>query len=376
MRHRGFLVPATAAGVLLGSAPAFAVSGGQPVPDPSAAPWMVTIARAGDRPLTEREMCGGVLIAADRVATAAHCLDHTDPTKLEVHLGASVLSSNPGTVLSIRGFATDPGYQLVPSATDPNDFSKSAAKNDVAIIVLTKPVAGVRPTHVADGRPTTGTKVSAYGHGLTKPYDQANPLSSIGDVLQRADLAVIDDKQCNSQLGGAVDAKSVVCAQAKETICSGDSGGPLLHQTPAGPELVGITSFGGEVIGKDCGQDGYAGGFADTASLKPWITQHHPVLAPMPTGEPTIDGTPASGAAVGCVQPKWAGAAPDSVSYQWSKSVVGSDGFKFFNPIKGATGAQLAITQEFAGRQVLCTMTASTAGGAVEMNSAPVDVVS
>jgi secreted trypsin-like serine protease len=81
-------------------------------------------------------------------------------------------------------------------------------------------------------------------------------LSTLGDVLQRGDLNVIDDRSCNSQLAGIVDGPSVVCAQAKTTtVCPGDSGGPLVHRTLLGREMVGITSFAGEVLGEKCGQE-------------------------------------------------------------------------------------------------------------------------
>ncbi|AHH98490.1 S1 family peptidase [Kutzneria albida] len=371
MHRRTCVLLAVTAGVLLGAAPAFAVSGGTQLPDQSAAPWMVTIASAGDRPLEQRELCGGVLIAPDRVATAGHCLDHGDPTHWEVHLGASVLSTNPGTVLPIRGVAIHPGYRLIPSPSDPNSFEKSAVANDVAIIALARPVSGVQPVRVAENPPAEGTAVHAYGHGRTKATDPADPLSSIGDVLRRADLSVISDQRCGAQLGGVVDGGSVVCAQGKDTICAGDSGGPLVRDTATGPELVGITSFGGEVVGKQCGQDRYPGGFADTAALRSWLTQPDPVLAPMPVGKPTITGSRAVGDTVRCEQPRWAGKAPDSVAYEWARQQTGSDGFVFYTTIKGATAPRLAITPDLDGVPVLCVQTASTAGGTIEQYTAP-----
>jgi hypothetical protein len=199
-------------------------------------------------------------------------------------------------------------------------------------------------------------------------------MPALGDVLRRADLAVIGTQSCDDQLGGVVDGASVVCAQSEQMICSGDSGGPLVHQTVTGPELVGITSFAGEVVGKNCG-DGYPGGFADAAALKSWLTQPDPVLAPVPAGGVSLSGELQVGGTMTCTPPPWAGPTPDSVDIQWYRSEVGENEFEFYLPIKGATGADFTITPDLAGRKLLCGATAKSAGGLVELlsdTSAPV----
>jgi hypothetical protein len=358
------VLAAASCAVALTGTPASAVSGGRPVPDPAAAPWMVTIAFAGDRPLLDRAACGGVLIRPDRVATAAHCLDHGDPARLDVHLGAATLSSQPGRTLTVRGFATHPGYRLIYPPDRPGDFSSAAAADDLGIIQLSRPVLGVRPMPVAGRAPAVGTPVQVYGHGQTGP-------TTTGDVLQRGDLRIIGDAACTASLGPVVDAASVVCAQSTATICAGDSGGPLVHRTPAGPQLVGLASFGGEVVGQTCGQDGAPGGFADAAAQRRWLDQDHPTLAPMNVGEPTIVGTRATGATLTCRPPTWSGRTPDNIEYQWDTDQVGSDGFDTFVPIDDATAPALTLSAELAAHPALCVITATTAGGTVELYSAP-----
>src|SRR5690349_11618257 len=89
---------ALAVGVcVLGIAPAHAMSGGEKAAA-SDAPWMVALAGKGDVPLPQRAQCGAVLIAPDRVATAAHCLDGVNALDLEAHLGSGSLSGGPGRV--------------------------------------------------------------------------------------------------------------------------------------------------------------------------------------------------------------------------------------------------------------------------------------
>ncbi|WP_431873967.1 S1 family peptidase [Amycolatopsis sacchari] len=373
MPARTLAVCATALALAMSAVtPAFAVSGGQAVSDPATAPWMATIARKGTAPLVQRELCGGVLIAPDRIATAAHCLDHTDPTNLEVHVGGGTLSTDPGRVVPMKGFTTHPGYRLISPPGSPGDFAGSAAADDAAIIELARPVRGVPVLPVARHTPAPGTPVAVFGHGQTGPYDPQNPLSSYGDALNVGRMTVLDHASCDEQLAGVVDAASVVCAQAAgTTICAGDSGGPLVEYGDEGPALVGLTSFGGEVRSKQCGQD-VPGGFADAAKLRSFLTQRHPVLAPRPTGEPAITGTKAPGSTLTCQAPGWAGRALDSVTYTWDEGLVDSTGFVTYVPIKGAPQTPtLALNADLASHSLLCVLVAQTRGGVVELVSDP-----
>ncbi|MFJ3621786.1 trypsin-like serine protease [Streptomyces iakyrus] len=140
------------------------VSGGHEVPKPSEAPWMVTIS-SGDGTPADRFSCGGVLISPTRIATAGHCLDHTDPGDLEIRVGGGPLSARPGQLVHMRGFAVHPHYRVVPSPSAPEDYAKSGAADDVAVIVLTKPVRGVHPVPVARHAPVGATECGSTATG-------------------------------------------------------------------------------------------------------------------------------------------------------------------------------------------------------------------
>ncbi|WP_244943503.1 S1 family peptidase [Streptomyces inhibens] len=249
-----------------------AMSGGTQLPRPGAAPWLATLAVKGDAPLLARASCGGALIAPDRVLTAAHCLDGVDVKKIEVHIGSSVLSQDPGTVRDIRSAEPHPGYKLLPSPVDPDRPELSSAAYDMAEIRLTAPVRGVKPLPIAKQRPRPGTKASIFAHGITAAPDPSQPDKEIrGDVLRRGDLTVRSHAQCAAQTPAVVDDASMFCARDLDgggaTMCFGDSGSPLVVRGQRGPELVGVFSFAGETAGKVCGQAADAA-FADVPGLR------------------------------------------------------------------------------------------------------------
>ncbi|MFI2236929.1 S1 family peptidase [Streptomyces chrestomyceticus] len=258
--------------------PAQAMSGGTQLPRPGAAPWLATLAEKGDTPLLDRASCGGVLIAPDRILTAAHCVNGVDVERMEVHLGSSVLSQDPGTVRTIRSATLHPRYKLLPSPVAPDRPELSSAAYDLAELRLSAPVRDIKPLSVAQHRPRPGTPVSIFSHGTTAAPDPSRPGAEVrGDVLRRGDLTVRGHEQCAAQTPAVVDEASVFCARdaravradrTATTMCFGDSGSPLVAWGRRGPVLTGIFSFAGETAGKVCGQPADAA-FADVPALLP-----------------------------------------------------------------------------------------------------------
>lgn len=340
--------------------PALAVSGGDPEPAPVGAPWLVTlVSRNSPAALLDRVYCSGVLVRPDLVMTAGHCLDGQDATLLELHLGDQTLSQGPGRILAFTGVAVHPAHRINWSPAAPHSRQSAASANDVGVIQLAEPVKGVPVLALAGAEPPVGTPVQAFGHGMTKEGEFA-------DAPKRLDYQVIGDDRCVQALGTLVDAGSVLCAMpTAEPTCAGDSGGPLVRRTERGPELVGLVSFGSEVLLKPCGDRDNPTGFADVTALRPWLDQPQFVLAPLPAGQLRITGRLAAGSTLSCQLPEWRGAAPDSVSYAWERADV-VEAYQ----IVGATGPTLTLTEELAGQAIGCTAVARTAGGKTTLRAA------
>jgi trypsin len=211
------------------------IVGGQGI-DIGQVPWMVAIGNplAFFRP--GGELCGGTLVAARKVVTAAHCVFavRSLPWLLTVTAGRADLRGSGGTRVTVSGVWVHPGFRISLFGGNPVNH------NDVAVLTLGGSLPGPVLPIVEQGdrsayRP--GHIAQILGWGNTREGGGGS------DTLQLAQVPIRSDEECTAAFPGAFEADGMTCAgypQGGVDTCQFDSGGPLV----AGDRLAGITSWG------------------------------------------------------------------------------------------------------------------------------------
>ncbi|WP_158890940.1 S1 family peptidase [Amycolatopsis anabasis] len=210
-------------------------------------PWTVFLANSSNF-----QFCGGTLVKANKVVTAAHCVSGRSPSSTRVVQGREDKQSSAGVVANVTKIWVHPSY-----STATRGYDVAVLTLDRNLTASTLPLAGP-----SDGALyAAGTQATILGWGTTSSGGSASR------YLLKATVPVTSDATCGKAYGSSYISSAMVCAgypQGGVDTCQGDSGGPMV----AGGKLIGATSWG-----RGCAQAGYPGVYARVMSYHTVLTQ-------------------------------------------------------------------------------------------------------
>ncbi|KAK9887122.1 hypothetical protein WA026_020570 [Henosepilachna vigintioctopunctata] len=231
-------------------------------------PWQVAILKKD--PKESVYVCGGTLIDALHIITAAHCVKTYTNFDLRVRLGEWDVNHDVEFFPYIE-------RDIVSVNVHP-EFYAGTLYNDVAILRMDKPVDYNKYPHISPAclpNPRddyTGTRCWTTGWGK----DAFGDFGKYQNILKEVDVPIVGQNQCLRQLQQTrlgYDFKlhpGFICAGGEEgkDACKGDGGGPLVCERAGSMQLVGVVSWG---IG--CGQYGVPGVYVRVSHYLDWIRQ-------------------------------------------------------------------------------------------------------
>ncbi|MEV6168673.1 serine protease [Streptomyces sp. NPDC051954] len=210
-------------------------------------PFMMQITDA-----SENQFCGGTLVSATKVVTAAHCMVGETTSSVRVVGGRTYLNGTNGTVSRVTDIWVNP------------DYTDATNGDDVAVLTLATSMSYTTAPYVsADDTDVyaAGTTARIIGWGTTSSG------GSSSNQLRTATVPIVSDSSCGSSYGSDYVQSDMVCAGYEDggvDTCQGDSGGPLI----IGGVLAGITSWG-----EGCADAGYPGVYTRLTTFSDEVTE-------------------------------------------------------------------------------------------------------
>ncbi|XP_018800576.1 PREDICTED: serine protease SP24D-like [Bactrocera latifrons] len=190
--------------------------------------------------------CGGSIISRDHILTAAHCIVHAKtPGDITVYAGTIYYADTvERRVSQMTMHPANGGYN-----------------NDIAVLKLK---ASLEFSDVIDAIPLAKKDIPDGAPVIVSGWGNVNRFRA-AYVLQYDTEYSISRAQCLRRLGTLGSTMRCMRRPLGHGTCSGDSGGPAVHNG----ELIGVNSY----IINDCGL-GFPDVFTDVVATRAWILKN------------------------------------------------------------------------------------------------------
>ena len=214
------------------------------------------------------QYCGGALVSADCIITAAHCVvrqrDYIQ--SISVWLGRRCGNCSASDTQGNQQCSKPRSIVVHPQ------FNESTMDNDIAVMKLKQPAslhcARVLPICLPD-QARDGPYFRAHRQGLVTGWGRLNSTVKRSTCLQKGHVRLASSRVCSIRNSGYSITSTMMCATDNNGACEENSGGPLVVKNRQYGDryvLAGIASWG---IG--CGEANQLGVYTSVLSHVDWV---------------------------------------------------------------------------------------------------------
>lgn len=189
-------------------------------------PWMAFLL------IDSRSQCGASLINEQWAITAAHCTAGGSEFTLAIGR-ADLEDADSGVVVRATAF-THPQY------------GASNVSNDIALLKLEVPIPTSYINEYASLATASQTNTYAGANDRVQVMGYGQDENGQTSTILKENVGFVQSfSSCNSSWGGSLSSARQICMTAStNTVCKGDSGGPLFFNVRGDYVIAGLVSFG------------------------------------------------------------------------------------------------------------------------------------